>query len=70
MNLAEKLAREISRVTKIKSHYEEAGRRPGVNVAFALYDINDALEQAFAASGSNDVLQVMKAHARLEEIKE
>lgn len=70
MNLAEKLAREISRVTEIKCHFEEAGRMPGVNVAFALHDINKALELAFTAAGSNDVEQVIRAHGALEEIKE
>lgn len=72
MNLAEKLAREISRVTEIRCQLETVGRMAGTsaNVAFAVGNINAALERAFAASGSNDAVACLRSNVELEGIKD
>lgn len=72
MNAAEKLAREISRVTLVREHFEEAGRltagRVVVGPQVAMMD--KVLEDAFIAAGSNDALQVLGALQDLEQWKE
>lgn len=66
MNVSEKLAREIRRVTELRGHYEEAGRQPGVIVAPALLLMDAALEQACIAAGHHDALTQISAVQMLE----
>lgn len=54
MNVAEKLAREIARVTTLRGHYAELDGTPGVNVKPALMMMDHTLEQAKLASGLDD----------------
>jgi hypothetical protein len=63
MNAAEKLAREIYRVARLMRDYEEIGRAG----AWALAEMNAAIERAFAAAGSNDALAVISAIKGLED---
>lgn len=66
MNLPEKLAREIARVAVIRTHAEEIG--PAGN--FLRAECTLALERAFAAIGSGDLLGEIRALAELEGFKE
>lgn len=67
MNLAEGLAREIARVTELRCHYEEIGlRHQQVMVQPAVTMMNMALEHAFVASGSGDVVAMIRSHAELK----
>mgnify|MGYP003522557390 CR=1 FL=1 len=69
MNAAEKLAREISRVTLVREHYEEAGRLTAGRAVVGpqVVMMTKVLEDAFVAAGSNDALQVLAALKDLEE---
>lgn len=66
MNAAEKLAREINRVTLLRCQHEEAQRlidslscAPVMTPAMMLIDL--ALEEAYVAAGSNDAMMVLSA---------
>lgn len=64
MNAAEKLAREISRVTALRCQYEE------VNVEPAIALMTAALENAFKAAGVDDAITQMTAIRTLEGFTE
>jgi len=66
VNVAEALAREIARVTKLKAQYEEVGKLPNVNVSFALHHISASLERGMKAAGINDAITQIRA---LEELR-
>ena len=79
MNAAEKLAREISRVTTVIGHYEaligmakrgEVSQLSPLTETVVLPMIRGQLENAFKAAGSNDAIDVKKALAVLEGIKD
>ena len=70
MNIAEKLAREISRVTEIREHYEALRHMPNVIVAPQIAMMTATLEDAFAAARSNDPVHVIRALANLEGFTE
>jgi hypothetical protein len=63
--LPEKLAREIARVTELRSRYQALEGLPQVNVAPALMLMDAALEQAKRAAGSPDIEGQMRALAGL-----
>ena len=66
MNLPEKLAREISRVTQLREQYISLRSWPGVNVEPAIYMMEDALEKAKQAAGSPDIEGQISAVKDLE----
>lgn len=66
MNVAEKLTREIQRVTTLKGQYEAISGLPNVSTAFALRHINQSLEDAHAAQASGDVVRMIAACQELE----
>jgi len=66
MNVAEGLAREIMRVSYIRKYYEEIG----VVGAIGLVMIEQSLEKACIANGTNDVVAVLKAYEDLKGISE
>lgn len=66
MNAAEKLAREIWRVSAIAWMYREIGAAGQP----ALILMNSSLEQACKAAGSNDALAVIAALRDLEGYSE
>lgn len=54
VNVAEKLAREIRRVTELRERYREAGKMPGIIVAPAMMMMDTALNSACEAAGLDD----------------
>lgn len=70
MNVAEKLAREIARVTELRGQYESLRGLPQVNVAPALAMMNAALERAKRAAGLDDTLAQIAAVHDLEGFTE
>ncbi len=66
MNLPEKLAREIARVTELRGQYAELVGMPGGNVRPVMFLIDHALEQAKLAAGSPDIEGQMAAVFDLE----
>ena len=70
MNAAEKLAREIVRVTSLRSHFEALRSMPNVVVEPQIAMMNASIEKACLASGSNDVLQVLASLHDLSEYGE
>jgi len=66
VNLAEKLAREIRRVTELRELYREAGKEPRVNVAPAMMMMDMALEAACIAAGKDDAVEQLAALKELE----
>ena len=70
MNAAEKLSREVERVTTIKAHFEELRSMPNVIVEPQIIIMQASLERAHKAAGSNDPLQVMQAIGDLEGYSE
>lgn len=66
MNVAEKLAREIRRVTELRCRYEEVGRQPNVIVEHVVSLMNAALERACAAAGTMDAYTQIVAVQALE----
>lgn len=66
MNVAEKLAREIRRVTELREFYREAGKVPGVNVAPAMLMMGMSLEGACKAAGMDDATVQLAALKELE----
>ena len=67
MNLQEKLAREISRVTKIMVH---AGELPPESGGFLVTMCLVALDRACVAAGSSNIPLIMLAIKQLEEFNE
>ena len=61
MNVAERLAREIARVTKIREHYAALDGMPGINVKPALFLMDQELEAAKLAAGQDDAIAQMAA---------
>ncbi len=70
MNVAEKLAREISRVTALRCRYVALRGTPQVNVEPAIAMMSSALENAFLAAGVDDGITQMNAIAVLEGFTE
>lgn len=70
MNVPEKLAREIRRVTELRGLYAEVGQMPHVIVGPAVMLMDAALEQACKAAGINDAKVQMAALQELEGFKE
>jgi len=66
MNVAEQLAREISRVTAVRERYAEIDGMPQVNVKPVLLMIDQTLERAKLAAGIDDVLIQIEAVKELE----
>jgi len=66
LNLMEGLARQLVRVAKARRHYEDIGP----SGAFGLMMIDRALEMACVAAGSNDIVEMMRAHEDLKGISE
>ncbi len=66
MNVAEKLTREVARVTKLREQYKSMDGMPGVNVKPAMLMMDHALEQAKIASGQCDALAQIHALQSLE----
>jgi len=78
VNAMEKLAREISRVTRVMQHYEwtvreaKEGRFPALSPyteSLVLPHIKLQLEQAFRAAGSGEALDVVNALNALKTIE-
>lgn len=65
-NLPEGLAAQIKRVTEIKGLYEEMRGRPNVIVEPQIAMMEMELKEAVEASGSNDIVRMMKAYKALE----
>jgi hypothetical protein len=70
MNAAEKLAREISRVSILLGMYRGMANMPNVCVGPVIAMIERALEEAFAAAGSNDAELVIASLQELGEFNE
>jgi hypothetical protein len=70
LNIAENLAREISRVTSIREHYAEIDGMPQVNVRPFLFMIDQALERAKLAAGIEDAVVQIEAVKELEGFSE
>ena len=66
MNLPEKLAREIRRVTELRGEYEEIDKLPNVIAGPAIMLMDAALEQACKAAGVDDPLVQMAALSDLQ----
>lgn len=66
MNLAERLAREIRRVTELRATYREIGSKTGINVEPARLMMHMALESACKAAGLDDATVQRAALAELE----
>ena len=69
MNVAEKLARELCRVTELRLRYIEVGKMPNVIVQPAVMLMELAIEQGCIAAGCNDALIQMDAVRELEGFK-
>ena len=70
MNVAEKLARELVRVTELRSQYEDIRGAKGVNVEPAIYRMTIAIDQGVKAAGVDDAITQMKAIKELEGFTE
>lgn len=66
MNVPEKLAREIARVTELRGQYASLDGMPGVNVKPLMFLIDQSLEVAKKAAGENDALTQIAALKTLE----
>lgn len=66
MNVAEKLAREIRRVTELREQYAKLDGMPNVIVKPAMMMMNMALDAACEAAGMNDALTQIAALKDLE----
>ena len=66
MNVAEKLSREIARVTELREQYKSVAGLPGVNCAPVLAMISAALDRAHRAAGVDDALGQIAAVKELE----
>ncbi len=70
MNVAEKLASEIERVTVLRERYKALDGTPGVNVKPALFMMNSALDSAKGAAGVDDAETQIEALICLEGFTE
>lgn len=72
MNAAEKLAREVVRVTKLRCQYEETGRltKSPASVKPAITLMEFAIEQACKALGADDAQATLRALKDLEGFTE
>ena len=70
MNVAEKLASEISRVTTLRCVYVALRGTPQVNVEPAIALMSLALIRAIKAAGVNDAFTQMEAVEELEGFTE
>ena len=66
MNVAEKLAAEISRVSALREQYRSLDGMPGVNVKPAVWMMDVALDKAKEAAGIDDAIIQMTALVELE----
>ena len=66
MNVAEKLAREIRRVTELRERYRGLDKMPRVNTAPAMAMMHSALEAACVAAGQDDAEVQLAALRELE----
>jgi hypothetical protein len=66
MNMAEALAREIYRCGRIVGHLDDIGAA-GEPLKIIM---GAAVERAFAAAGSGDVVTVLRSHAELKDFSE
>lgn len=66
MNVAEKLAREIARVTELRGQYASLDGMPSVNVKPVMTMIDVALEAAKRAAGVDDAVEQIRALKDLE----
>lgn len=63
MNVAEKLASEIERVTVLREQYKSLDGTPGVNVKPAVYTMTLAIDAAKEAAGIDDAeIQIAALH--------
>ena len=67
MNIAEKLAEEIQRVTEVKSQFERMRGMPNVIVEPQIAMLQQSLKAAQRAAGSGNAHEVMTA---LKDLKE
>jgi hypothetical protein len=70
MNVAEKLAREIRRVTELREQYARMDGMPNINVKPAMAMMNLALNAACEAAGMNDAEVQIAAVKELESYTE
>lgn len=66
MNVPEKLAREIERVTRLRSQYETMLTMPGCNVRPVIAMINLSLNAAQRAAGVDDAQEQIAALVDLQ----
>ena len=66
MNVAEKLAREITRVTTIRANYAALDGKRGLEIKPALWLIDLDLERAKRAAGMDDAVEQIAALQELE----
>ena len=66
MNIAEKLASEIRRVTELKAQYEALDGTHGVNVKPAIHMMDAALKYAIKSAGLPDAVTQIAALRDLE----
>lgn len=68
INAAERLAREIMRVAKMRQHYCCTMRGlPNVNAEPAIVMMDQALESACIAAGTSSALEVIESLKKLEK---
>lgn len=70
VNVAEKLAREIARVTALREQYATLDGMPQINVKPALLMLDWALEDAKRATGIDDAGQQIAALSSLQGFEE
>ena len=70
MNLYEKLASEISRVTALRCQYESMRGIQGVNVEPAMLLMSAAIEGGIGAAGRGEVDEMIEAVRELEGFSE
>lgn len=66
MNLPEKLADEIIRVSRLCAQYEELRGKPNVNVEPVILMMTVSLDKSVKAIGSGDIEQQIRAVKDLE----
>lgn len=60
MNIAEKLSREVERITVIREHHRAAGDN-STRIIAAISLLSATLEAAHEAAGSGDALTIIRA---------
>lgn len=66
MNLAQKLAEELVRVTALRCRYESLRSIPQANPEFAIALMTAAIQKGVAAAGVNDAMTQMDAVKELQ----